>query len=91
MNLAGGNRPCAGKLVTAQKRRATERTAARLVNYFIYLLFPDKSSDMPRQKMAGSLSAGRQTYNYHLFYISILYLSFFFLYITSGPEHQQPF
>jgi hypothetical protein len=31
---------------------------------------------------------GRQAYNYHPFYISMLYL-FFFLFATSGPEHQQ--
>jgi hypothetical protein len=32
--------------------------------------------------------AGRQACNYHPFYISMLYL-LFFLFATSGPEHQQ--
>ena len=59
---ATGRRPGTGKLVTAQKRRATDYTAARLVNYFIYVLYPETGN-----------KKWPEAYNYHPFYNSILF------------------
>lgn len=71
--------------VKVQKKRVADSTTARLINYVLYLM---PTEWLVEQKMAGSLPASRQTYNYHPFYISMLYL-FFSLFATSGPEHQQ--